>query len=250
MSTRYLIAALLMTSACVAQADVLPASAPTGQSTFLSGWTGANGTSVVNSGSLVGGVSYGSDSANLVKALYDKASASQAGGEVNLSVSQGIEGTYVLGTSNALMAAMLGNGMSVVNTADGKKVLAGSNGSAPAASSGGSAPAPAGSSGAAAPAASSGGSAPAAAAPVLAATPAPAETATSVGGAADAVPVPVAAGSAVSGALVPTVVTPLPAQGTLAEAADAAEVPEPSSIALMMAGMMGALAIGRRRRRN
>jgi len=241
MSTRYLIAALLMTSACVAQADVLPASAPTGQSTFLSGWTGANGTSVVNSGSLVGGVSYGSDSANLVKALYDKASASQAGGEVNLSVSQGIEGTYVLGTSNALMAAMLGNGMSVVNTADGKKVLAGSNGSAPAASSGGSAPAPA---------ASSGGSAPADAAPVLAATPAPAETATSVGGAADAVPVPVAAGSAVSGALVPTVVTPLPAQGTLAEAADAAEVPEPSSIALMMAGMMGALAIGRRRRRN
>jgi len=167
MSTRYLIAALLMTSACVAQADVLPASGS--QSSFLSGWTSADGSNIVNSGTLIGGVAYGNDSAEMVKALYDKASASTVGGEVNLSLSQGIEGTYVVGTSNAIMAAMLGNGVSVVNTADGKKVLTGS------------------------------------------------------------------------------VAQPL-AVGTDASAA-AAEVPEPSSIALLMAGMMGAVAFGRRRKR-
>jgi hypothetical protein len=234
MSTRYLIAALLMTSACVAQADVLPASASAGQSTFLSGWTTADGTNVVSSGALVGGVSYGSDSANLVKALYDKASASQTGGEVNLSVSQGIEGTYVLGTSNAIMAAMLGNGMSVINTADGKKVLAGSTASAVAPVTASTSTASSGSS-----------------------TAAPAQTAISVGGT-----TAVAGGNTGSGSvntgigagvsldtIIPTAVTPSAPNAAPAVVADATEVPEPSSIALMMAGMMGALALGRRRRR-
>lgn len=191
MSTRYLIAALLMTSACVAQADVLPASGS--QSSFLSGWTTADGSNVVNSGTLIGGVAYGNDSADMVKALYDKASASTVGGEVNLSLSQGIEGTYVVGTSNAIMAAMLGNGVSVVNTADGKKVLTGSVASAAQPS---------------------------------------ANLSTGAGGSQD---INTAADLAVG-------------IGTDAGAA-AAEVPEPSSIALLMAGMMGAVAFGRRRKR-
>ncbi|WP_449405606.1 hypothetical protein [Massilia phosphatilytica] len=120
MSTRYLIAAaLLFGSACGAQAEVVSAAA---QSGFLSGWTGGNGADVVGSGvlangvSLVGGAAYGSG--NLAEALYQKASASvgQTGTEVKLSYSQGIEGTYLLSTSNAKLAAMLGNGMSVVST--------------------------------------------------------------------------------------------------------------------------------------
>jgi hypothetical protein len=243
MSTRYLIAALLMTSACVAQADVLPASG-SAQSSFLSGWTTGNGTNVVNSGTLIGGVAYGNDSATLVKALYDKASASQVGGAVNLSLSQGIEGTYVVGTSNAMMAAMLGNGVSVVNTADGKKVLTGSSGnaSAPVAGvSGGSSPV-AGTGSAAAPAASQ---SPSAQQPALGG-----DVVADIG-------LGIGAGGSQD---INTPITNLPlantgsgagagagaATGT--DAGVAAEVPEPSSIALMMAGMMGALALGRRRR--
>ena len=134
MSTRYLIAAaLLFGSACGAQAEVVSAAA---QSGFLSGWTGGNGADVVSSGvlsngvSLVGGAAYGSG--NLAEALYQKASASvgQTGTEVKLSYSKGIEGTYLLSTSNAKLAAMLGNGMSVVSTSDGKVVTSGQTGAA------------------------------------------------------------------------------------------------------------------------
>ena len=134
MSTRYLIAAaLLFGSTCGAQAEVVSA-AP--QSGFLSGWTSGNGADVVSSGvlsngvSLVGGAAYGSG--NLAEALYQKASASvgKTGTEVKLSYSQGIEGTYLLSTSNAKLAAMLGNGMSVVSTSDGKVVSSGETGAA------------------------------------------------------------------------------------------------------------------------
>ena len=129
MTTRYLIAAaLLVGSTCGAQAEVVSATGTGAQSGFLSGWTGGNGADVVSSGvlsngvSLVGGAAYGSG--NLAEALYQKASASvgKTGTEVKLSYSQGIEGTYLLSTSNAKLAAMLGNGMSVVSTSDGKVV--------------------------------------------------------------------------------------------------------------------------------
>src|SRR5437764_35234 len=64
MSTRYLIAALLMTSACVAHADVTTA-AP-GSSGFLSSWTTGNGGNVIGSGalsdaSLIGGIAHGTN---------------------------------------------------------------------------------------------------------------------------------------------------------------------------------------------
>ena len=204
MSTRYLIAALLMTSACVAQADVLPASDTAGSS--------------------------------LVQALYGKTSADQSGA-VTVNLADGVEGPYVIGTSNTIMAAMLGYGMSSVfhkTSADVAPVSYSAPDSATI-----SAPAAA-----ATAAAASAAAAPAtvvADAAVPAATDVIADTGAASGSNQDV-------STPVTGPLADISGTP----GTTADATDvgaaAAEVPEPSSIALMMAGMAGALALGRRRR--
>lgn len=243
MSTRYLIAAaLLLGSACGAQAEVVSAAA---QSGFLSGWTGGNGADVVSSGvlsngvSLVGGAAYGSG--NLAEALYQKASASvgQTGTEVKLSYSQGIEGTYLLSTSNAKLAAMLGNGMSVVSTSDGKVVTSGQTGAATGSGPYMGAPAaPAGADNSVngAPSGNYGNSGNGATVITPAAS-------GDEGGALVELPIPAknASPNGASGDLGQDMPVSLPVTA-------AAVVPEPSSIALMMAGVLGAMGVVRRRK--
>jgi hypothetical protein len=268
MSTRYLVAAaLLFGSTCGAQAEVVPAAA---QSGFLSGWTGGNGADVVSSGvlangvSLVGGAAYGSG--NLAEALYQKASASVGTGtEVKLSYSQGIEGTYLLSTSNAKLAAMLGNGMSVVSTSDGKVVTPGQlgapGGSGGVAGGGGASGGGGGGGSSGGGVAAGGGSA-------------KGGGSMGVGNSVDGAPsgnygnsgnstngatvITPAAGGQKGGAIVEL---PIPARNAVDGGVDsgigaglpltlptATAVPEPSSIALLLAGMLGATSIVRRRR--
>ncbi|WP_156328287.1 MULTISPECIES: PEP-CTERM sorting domain-containing protein [unclassified Massilia] len=94
MTTRYLIAAALMASACAAHADVVPTSQ--------------------------GGVINGSDV--LVQALYEKVSAS-IGSDMKVSLKKGADGVYVTGLSTAKAAALAGDGMSVIGTPDGFKIV-------------------------------------------------------------------------------------------------------------------------------
>jgi hypothetical protein len=110
MSTRYLIAAALMASACVAHADVLPGS------------------------SALGNASPTGDAA--VQALYDKVSAS-VGSDSKVSLKQGADGVYVKGLSGSKALALAGDGMSVISTPDGFKIVQGVTGNANAINGGG-----------------------------------------------------------------------------------------------------------------
>lgn len=239
MAIRRLVLVALLAGAGVAQAEVVSTSQPG----FLSGWTTGNGTDVLGSGvlagNLVGGISHsagGSADLSLSDVLYGKASAnlSEANGQTKLFFQRGIEGTYLLGSGNGILAARLGDGKSVVSSVDGAIISEGSTGGGAAGVGGGAGGSFSGGAGGGVGGGQTGGG--------------PDNNAGAPGQS-------VAPPSVGNGGI------PLPGVGTgLADnpgksqvvlpAADVgvAAIPEPSTVGLMLAGLLGAGALQRRRK--
>lgn len=236
MSTRYLIAAaVLFGSACAAQADTLPSS----DSTFIASWKDSNGNDVASSGvlgnsSLIGGVAYGNDSA--AQAFAAKVSANLSSG-ASYTLVKGLDGEMLTSASSAQLAAMSGNGVAVVGWDDQRTVSLGQSSNAVAAVGAGSGAGVSAGVGVSAGAGAGTGAATDAGAGAGSGTAAGSGSGSDVAAGSGA-----AAGAGVgagTGAALDTPLADVP--GTTAE------VPEPSSIALLMAGMFGVFAIGRRR---
>jgi hypothetical protein len=119
MSIRFLIATALMASACAAHADVIPATGGINN--------GSNVANAIGDSSVIAGVNRAAGSDALVQALYEKVSAS-VGSDMKVSLKQGIDGVYVTGLSTAKAVALAGDGMQVISTADGFKIVAAGGG--------------------------------------------------------------------------------------------------------------------------
>ncbi|SFD95732.1 PEP-CTERM sorting domain-containing protein [Massilia yuzhufengensis] len=130
MSLRRLVIAALLASAGAVHADTITST--TAPPTFVSGWTSSNGTDVLSSGvlkdnvSLIGGVSHGADS-SLTEVMFGKVAATvgKVDGETKIFFERGIDATYMLASGHGIMAAITGVGTSVVGSADGAIIKAG-----------------------------------------------------------------------------------------------------------------------------
>jgi hypothetical protein len=239
MSIRYLIATALMASACAAHADVIPATGGIVD--------GSNVAGAVGNSSVIAGVNRAAGSDALVQALYEKVSAS-VGSDMKVSLKQGIDGVYVTGLSTAKAVALAGDGMQVISTADGFKIVAAGGGADQ--SSGGN---NGGGNGGGNNGGGNGGGNNGA------------DNAANNGNGANNGKGP----GIGDGAGLNDKINPLPEQalengqgagngnsqgngqgnGLGNQAADATDVPEPSTVALMLAGLLGVAGLGRRRAR-
>jgi hypothetical protein len=236
MSIRYLIATALMASACAAHADVIPATGGINN--------GSNVANAIGDSSVIAGVNRAAGSDALVQALYEKVSAS-VGSDMKVSLKQGIDGVYVTGLSTAKAVALAGDGMQVISTADGFKIVA-AGGGADQTSGGGNG---GGNNGGNNGGGNGGGNNGASNGADNAANGANNGKGPGIG----------------DGAGLNDKINPLPDEaqengqgagngnsqgnGLGNQVADAVDLPEPSSVALMLAGLLGVAGLGRRRAR-
>jgi hypothetical protein len=241
MTKRIFVAASLLATFCAAHADVLPTSTTsTGGSSFLDHWTDSNGRDVASSNALgtnvhlIGGVALGNESADAA-----------SGSAVTVKRSDGISGVYAVASSNYKAAAAAGNGTSVVSKSNGDiLVTKGRSGGGAADGGGAGGSAGAGGSGSAVAAAggTSGSASGSTGASTAASTAAKTLTTASIEpGNLGTLPAGAASDTGVGGAG--------SASGAGSAASPSGEVPEPSSIALMFAGLIGAMSVARRRAR-